>query len=79
MRPPRRHGTEAQGHEDDPADQEPTIERDRRVVVELHAAVDPEPGFVQPAEAGRVDPHQHVIDPRVEPARRPIPEEEAVD
>ncbi len=46
------------------------------LIVKRHASVDLEPGFIHPAKPGRVEPHEHIIDSRVEPIWRPLPEEE---
>ena len=54
--PAQGHGAQPQHDQYRPADRNPGVERDRRRVVEAHAAVDLEPGLVQPAEAGRVEP-----------------------
>ena len=45
------------------------------VVVEAHPSVDLEPGLVQPAKPGRVDPHHEIIEPGIEPVWRPFPRE----
>ena len=51
MTPAQRHGKKPEGDEDNAADQETAIGRDRRVVVEAHPSVDLEPGLIEPAEA----------------------------
>ena len=39
-----------------------TVGRDGGVVVELNAAIDLEPGFIEPAKTGWIDPHQEIVE-----------------
>ena len=73
------HGSQAKHDEDQSADQERPVVGDRGGVVEAHAAIDLQPGLVEPAIASRLDQHHGPVDPRGEPARRPAPEEKSID
>src|SRR4029079_17308340 len=64
---------------DEPVPEEDGVEADGRAVVEVDPAVELQPGLVQPAEAGGVEEHEQPVEPRVEPGRGPVPEEEAAD
>ena len=70
---------EPEGQEGQAREDERQVEPDAGRVVEAGPAVELDPGLVDPAEAGGIDQHQQPVDPRVEPGRRPAPEEEAAE
>ncbi len=68
---------QADCHERQTAECEGHIDGNGRVIVERDAAIHLQPGDIQPAKTCGLQKHQDAINSRIQPARRPVPEEES--
>ena len=68
---------QADYHERQSAEREGHIDGYGRVIVKRDAAIHLEPGDIQPAKTCGLHKHQDAINSRIQPARRPVPEEES--
>ncbi len=71
------HGPDPHGEKHDAAGDQAGIEGNVGRVIEVDSPIAFEPGLVQPPKSGRIDQHQHAVNPRIEPHGRPVPEEKA--